>query len=278
MRRISLVIIILVCALSLWAQTDHRDVVGVSLKASPEAQRWAPVVYNSVVEMLVKAQRFQVLDLENKDQIEKEMERQKGAQFMETDESQLADFTKALAAKKTLVVKVDKVPVYANKTNGNISGYKSSVAFQLILSDVESGRATESESFQGKTSKEMLSAQAAVTEAVQSVASQVAEYIRINFPLECNIAKILETKGDEAKLVLLDMGKGQGLKVGDIFKVEYIEILNGKPLPTEIGIVRIKNLKGEDFAEAEISGKGAGKEIFKHFQTAQPLRCVQVIK
>lgn len=282
MKKLVVMLVCLCClATGVKAQenaSDHRAVVAVSLKSSPEAQRFAPVVYNAVVEMLVKAHKFRVIDIENKDQIERELERQKDARFMETDPSQLADITQALAANKTMIVKVDKVPVYAMSTNGNTSGFKSAVAFQLLLTDVESGRSTESQSFQGKTSKEMLSAQAAVNEATNSVAPQVLEYLSQNFPLECSVVKLLESKGDAARLVLLDVGSDHGIRPGDTFTVSYVEMLNGKPLPTEIGTVKVKLLKGTDFCEAEVMGKNTGKELVSRFGNAQKLVCTQIVR
>lgn len=271
---------LIVCALvsSVSAQTDHRKVVNVQLKATDDSKRWAPAVYNTVVEMLVKSQRFVVIDGENTDARDAELARQGSEEFMMADQSKLADLGKALAADKVLTVKVEKVPVYSFKTNGNVSGYKCAVAYQLILQDTESGQSTESESFQGKTSKEMLSAQAAVTDATKATGHMVAYYLEKNFPLECGIEKILETKGDGAKTVLLDVGKAQGVKVGDTFRIEYLEKIKGKVLPTELGTAKIKMLKGDDFAEAEVIGKNAGKEIVARFGGNEPLRCTQILK
>lgn len=280
MKRICFFAFFIVCALAstVSAQTDHRQVVNVQLKATEDAARWAPALYNTVVEMLVKSQRFVVIDGMNTDSRDAELTRQQGEEFMYADQSKLANLEGTLAANKVLTVKVEKVPVYSFKTNGNVSGYKCAVAYQLILTDVESGQSTESESFQGKTSKEMLSAQAAVTEATKTTGQMVADYLQKNFPLECAIEKILETKGDGAKTVLLDVGKAQGVKVGDTFRIEYIEKIKGKILPTEIGTAKIKMLKGDDFAEAEVIGKNAGKEIVARFGGNEPLRCTQILK
>lgn len=281
MKRVySIALLLMVCVLTsmVSAQTDHRQVVNVMLKASDDSRRWAPAVYNTVVEMLVKSQRFIVIDGMNTDTRDAEMARQSSEQFMYVDQNKLSSTDKLLAANKVLTVKVEKVPVYSFKTNGNVSGYKCAVAFQLILTDTESGQSTESESFQGKTSKEMLSAQAAVTEATKQTGPMVAYYLEKNFPLECSIEKILETKGDGAKTILLDVGKAQGVKVGDSFRIEYLEKIKGKILPTELGIAKIKMLKGDDFAEAEVVGKNAGKEIVARFGGNETLRCTQILK
>ena len=80
----------------------------------------------------------------------------------------------------------------------------------------------------------------------------------------------------DAKKVLIAGGKSFGFKEGDKLIVERIEMLNGKPYPTEIGELRITKIAGDDFSECSVL-KG-GKEILAAFNAAEKLNCKLIIK
>lgn len=134
--------------------------------------------------------------------------------------------------------------------DGSTRGYKASVAFQLKVVDVETGVSNEAQSFDGKCSKEMLSPESAVTVAMQSLQSDIYEYFRINFPVK---GKVLKTIGKST--ILLNVGKEAGIKVGDMFTIESVEMLDGKPYPSELGKAKVTKLSGESFAECSVSSK-----------------------
>ena len=62
-----------------------------------------------------------------------------------------------------------------------------------------------------------------------------------------------------AETILIKAGKKQGIKAGDKFHVESLEILDGEVFPTALGTVTVTALKGEAFAECK-AGKKEGKE------------------
>ena len=70
--------------------------------------------------------------------------------------------------------------------------------------------------------------------------------------------KILKAKNGVAEVILIKAGKKHGIKVGDRFNVESIEILDGEVLPTILGIVTVTALKGEAYTECKV-GKKEGK-------------------
>lgn len=278
MRNKIILLIGLFCVLCMQAQTDHRLPVGVDFQCEGDAKdtKYAPVVVKKVVEMLVNTKRFRILDRTSQEAVRRELELQKSEAFM--DSKNTVEQDAALAATRMINIQITKLPIYAMKVNGNTSGYKCAIDFMLSVQDVETGESTVATRFQGKASKEMLSPQSAINEAMESIAPQIYEYFRKNFPLTCQILKIDETNGKGAKTVLLDMGQAQGINVGDEFTVEYNEMLNGKPFPTEIAKIKVKTLKGADFAIAEVYGKDAGKQILSYFESNTPLICTMIIK
>lgn len=149
-----------------------------------------------------------------------------------------------------------KIPVYRMKNgDGTIRGYKASVAFQMKIVDVATGLSTEATSFEGKASDECLSPESAVTMAMMSLQDRMAEYFRINFPITAKLMKIVKEKNGVAEIILIKAGKKHGIKVGDKFNVEVLEILDGEILPTTLGIVTVTALKGEAYSECKVSKK-----------------------
>lgn len=276
MNKSLLIIILLVCSLQGYTQIDIRPVVGVAKFSCDEDATYADLVTEKVVEMLTNTKRFQVVDRTSHDKIKAELELQKSEAFM--DSKSLVEQDIAVAAQKIITGHIAKVPVYAiRNSNGTVKGYKASVAFQMKVVDVATGLSTEATSFQGKASNLMLSPQSAVTEAMTSLSNELYEYFRVNFPIMGKIVKILSNKKEGAETVLLNVGKQQGVKLGNRFNVEYIEILEGQPLPISMGEIEVTKLVGETFAECKVQTK-SGIEIFSRFNSATPMQCTLIIK
>jgi len=87
----------------------------------------------------------------------------------------------------------------------------------------------------------------------------------------------LDYKKEVAGTVLLNVGKSHGIAVGDRFRVEYVELLNGKPYPTAIGEITVTKLSGNDFAECSVPKK-IGAELLARFQAAEKLNCSLIVK
>ena len=171
-----------VCMTATCAQTDRRPIVGVSAFTCDMESPYVGLVTEKVVEMLTNTQRFQVVDRTSRDRIDAELELQKNEAFL--DSKALADQYKAVAAEKIITGHIVKIPVYRVKNpNGTTRGYKGSVAFQMKVVDVETGVSSEATSFEGKTSKECLSPESAVTQSMQSMQKQISEYFRTNVPI-----------------------------------------------------------------------------------------------
>ena len=268
---IAFAVALICCWATANTQTDNRTVVGVSQFTCDVSSPYTSLVTEKVVEMLTNTHRFQVVDRTSREKIEEELELQKSEAFL--DSKNTADQYSAVAAEMISTGHIIKIPVYAVKNrNGYVRGYTGSVAFQLKIVDVETGISTEATSFQGKTSEECLSAESAVTMAMQSLQNEIYEYFRINFPVTATIDRCLSEK-----TILIGAGKEQGIKVGVKFTVESIEIINNRPYPTTICECKVKKLAGESFAECEVSKKYM-KTIGEKLQNGISVRCSLIIK
>mgnify|MGYP004443421667 FL=1 len=255
---------------------DDRIVVGVAEFSCKENSPYTKLVTEKVVEMLTNSKRFRVVDRTSRDKIVQELELQKSEAFI--DSENLVEQDVAVAAEKMITGEIVKIPVYRMKNgDGSVRGYKASVAFQMKVVDVATGLSTEATSFEGKASKECLSPESAVTMAMTSIQDQIAEYFRLNFPVTAKIIKILQEKNGAAELALIKAGKKHGVKVGDKFNVESIEMLDGEALPTEIGMIAVVSLKGEAFSECKIDKK-EGQKIYEAFNSGATIKCSLIIK
>lgn len=250
---------------------DDRTVVGVTQFTCDEESPYTGLVTEKVVEMLTNTHRFVVVDRTSHDKVMDELELQKSEAFL--DSRNLADQGAAVAAEQLVTGHIVKIPVYRMRnSDGNTRGYKASVAFQLKVVDVATGVSNEAQSFDGKCSKEMLSPESAVTAAMQSLQSAIYEYFRVNFPVRGKVLKSID-KGT----ILVNVGKDAGIRVGDTFMVESVEMLDGKPYPTELGKAKVTKLSGESFAECSVSGKVA--TAIENGKAAHSLvRCSLIIK
>ena len=103
------------------------------------------------------------------------------------------------------------------------------------------------------------------------------EYFRLNFPIQGKIVKVLEQKKNSAKTLLLNAGKEQGVKVGDRFKIQTIEMIEGQPYPTEIGIISVNKLSGATFSECDVPAK-IGEVVLSAYIAKQKIECELIVK
>ena len=136
---------------------------------------------------------------------------------------------------------------------------------------MSTGISNEAQSFQGKTSKEMLSPESAVTAAMQSIKDDIYEYFRISFSLTAKIVKVLDKK-----TLVINAGKETGVKVGDKFMVQIIELLDGKPYLSDIGTITVKKQSGASFSECDATSKTIS--AINSAQQGAVIQCSLIIK
>lgn len=253
-----------------YSQSEDLPVIGVSKFTSEVESKFSSSVTQKVIQVLTQSRRFQVLDRTSYDQVKEELELQKSEAFL--DSKNTAQQGVALAAEHLVTGNIIKMNVFAMRNpDGSINGYKSSVSFQLNVQDVEKGNNTKSENFQSSVSPIMHSPEGAVTEALKSLDVSLQNWVVKNFPIQIKILKIVYVKKDEASTILIGGGKNFSLEEGNKLAVQKIEMLEGMPYPTEIGIAKIIKLAGDNFAECTILKGGA--EILSRFNANEKLNC-----
>jgi hypothetical protein len=258
-----------------YSQTDSKPVVGVAEFTKEVESKYASSVAEKVVQVVTNTKRFIVVDRTSYDKVKQELEFQKSEAFLDSKNTVKQDA--ALAAQYMIIGHIVKMSVYAMKNpDGSVNGYKASTAFTLKVNDVETGKTTEAESFQTEVSPIMLSPESAVNEALKSIEPQLTSYFIKTFPLTTKISKVLTSKKDAATTVLIAGGKAFGFKEGDKLTVEKIEMIDGKPYPSQIGEIKIIKIAGDDFSECSVSD--GGKEILSRFNAAEKLTCKLIIK
>ena len=254
---------------------DSRPVVGVAQFSCEGDEKYSGLVTEKVVEMLTNTKRFLVVDRTSYDKIHQELEFQKTEAFI--DSKNLAEQGVAVAAQYMLTGHITKIPVSRMKNpDGSVNGYKASVAFQMKVVNVETGLSNEAASFEGKVSELMLSPETAVTAAMRSLENELNGYFRKEFPVNAKLLKILQSKKDAAVMVLIAGGKNQGIVENDQLEVEYVEMLDGKPYPSVIGLLKVQRLSGLDFSECKVV-KG-GVELFSRFNAGENINCKLIVK
>lgn len=245
---------------------DNRLVVGVAEFSCQEKSPYTGLVTEKVVEMLTNTRRFKVVDRTSIDKIQAELELQKSEAFLES--KNLVEQDIAVAAEKMITGHIVKIPVYRMKNpDGSVRGFKASVGFEMKVVDVATGLSSEATSFQGKTSQECMSPEAAVNMAMQSIQSEIGDWFRVNFPITCSVSRVLDNK-----TVLINAGTEQGVKPGNTFKVEAVEILDGHPYHKFLGEIKIKTVAGPHFSECEVPKK-IMDQIKSHFDNADKIIC-----
>lgn len=258
-----------------YSQIAMKAVLGVAEFTSEVNSKYSGAVAEKVVQIVTNSKRFTVVDRTSYDKVKQELEFQKSEVFLDSKNTVKQDV--ALAAQNMIVGNILKMSVYAMKNpDGSVNGYKSSIAFTLKVNEVESGKTTEAESFQTEVSPLMLSPESAVNEALKSIEPKLTAYFIKTFPLTTKISKILTTKKEAASTILISGGKEFGFKEGDKLIVEKIELIDGKPYPSQIGEIKILKIAGDDFSECSVSN--GGKEILARFMAAENLNCKLIVK
>lgn len=261
--------------LTVQAQQNDKMVVGVAKFTSEVNSPFVDAVAEKVVQVVTNTRRFTVVDRTSYDKIKEELEFQKTEAFLDSKTTVKQDA--AVAAQYMIVGHLVKMNIYTMKNpDGSVNGFKASAAFTLKVNNVETGETTEAEHFQTEVSPQAASKEQAVNQALQSVEKALYDYFKKTFPVYAKILRVPETKRESALTVILNAGKSTGVVVGDHFSVEFVELLEGKPFPTEIGNVVVEKLVGDDFIECKVL-KG-GKEIFSRFNAADTLQCKLIVK
>jgi len=258
-----------------YSQADSKPIVGVVEFRGEGISKFASAVAVRVEEIIINSKRFTTLDRLTYEKVNAELEFQKTEAFLNSNAT--AKQGAAIGAQSLVIVRVVKMAVYNMKNpDGSINGHRASIAFTLKVTHVETGKTTEAESFQTTESPLMLSPESAVNEALKFVEPDLNKYFLKEFPLTTSIRKVLITKKDAAASVLIAGGRTFGFKEGDKLTVDKNELVDGKPYPVQIGLIKVAKIAGEDFTECTVAE--GGKEILERFNSGEALSCKLIVK
>ena len=275
MRFCILILLCFVSSFCSYSQTDLKSIVGVMPFTTEVNAKYANAVTAKVEAVFINARRFTMVDRLSLDKVIQELEFQKTEAFL--DSKNIARQGAAVGAQFLITGHIVKLNVYTMKnTDGSINGYKASAAFSLKMITVESTIATEAESFETKVSPLMLSPESAVNEALKSIDEDLNAYIIKQFPLTSKIRKVLATKKEAASMVLIAGGRSFGFKEGDKLAVNKNEMIDGKPYPVQIGLIKVAKIAGDDFTECSVTE--GGKEILDRVNAGETLMCTLLQK
>lgn len=264
------VISIIILSQFCYSQNDDRIVVGVQKFTSDFETKFTSSITETVAEMLTKSKRFHVVDRTSIEQVSDELKLQRTEDFIDSDRTTQQGVM--VGADYVLTGNIRHINVTRIKNvDGSVGGYRASLSFTLKRLETSTGVTEESHDFASKGAKKALSPERAVDEAIRMLEPSLQEYFTISFPVIVDIVKILKTKGTSAKTVLISGGDLYGLKSGDKFIVQQVEMLANKPYYSEIGSIKIITVTDDNFSECSvISG---GKDILARFNSAEILKC-----
>ena len=258
-----------------YSQIDSRLVVGVAKFSSDVETKYAGPITEKVVEMLTKSKRFNVVDRTSVDKIQSELEFQKTENFIDSEHR--SEQGAMIGADYMVTGHIRQINISRIlNVDGSVGGYKASLSFTLKIVETSTSISTEAQSFESKGGIKTLSPERAVDEAIRTLDDKLKEYFDKNFPVNVKIAKIIKTKKDEATLILISGGKSHGLEKGNKLTVQKIEMLDGKPYPSDIGIIKIVKIAGDSFSECSVL-KG-GSEILARYNATEKIICKLIQK
>ncbi len=275
MKIATFTLVCLVNSLFGYSQEDSKPVIGVAAFTKEVDSKYASAVAEKVVEVVTNTRRFIVVDRTSYDKLKEELEFQKSEAFL--DSKNLVKQDANLAAHYMINGHIVKMNIYAMKNaDGSVNGYKASTAFTLKVNNVETGTTTEAKSFQTSVSPLMLSPESAVNEALKSIEPDLSAYFTKTFPLTTKISKVLTTKKEAARTVLISGGRSFGFKEGDKLRVEKHEMIEGKPYPSQIGLLKVTKIAGDNFSECTVSD--GGKAILAYYNAGEKLTCILIVR
>lgn len=227
-------------------------------------------VQETVTNAFVKTKRFNIVDRSKMDALKQEKNLQKSEDFIDGAVVQqgVALGANFLISGHLISAQAEEMVAEDDKGNKTLT-YKAKLAISLKVMDVATGQVITSETIEPKAGNSLLGAigightspQAAMSQAIKDVESEVDKFVGRNFPVTFSIVEVQEKdkKGNATK-ILVAGGSAFGLKKGDKLKVvELMEMeVNGKKIQRkkEIGELKISNVEDENFSACSVNSGG----------------------
>lgn len=138
--------------------------------------------------------------------------------------------------------------------------YRSNISVTVNLKDAYDGTLVNSKTFSISDSDLfwMTSGEKAVSNALERLASNVADYYNHLFPLYASIIEKGRVKKEKQKEVYIDLGLLDGVYKGQQFDVFTVHTVAGREAKTMIGRLKIEEIEGDDISLCKVT-KGSDK-------------------
>lgn len=247
-------------------------------------ERYVETINEMVESAFVKANRQTIVSRLNFGELKGEIERNKGAEFIDGKAVSQGKQFGAQYLVKGHVLTVEVTKSYDNSTKSY--SYNSIATLSVKVLDVETGAIVAGEVIRstgggigdllkGNFSSDN-SEEASVTAAFRNLTDKVYAWVTKNFKASLSIIK-LERNGKDV-MVLVSGGSDIGLRSGSSLKIVELEVLevNGKKLTREIDVAKLKvsKIEGTNFSLCKITD--GEDEFLKKYEDKSPLKVITV--
>ena len=138
-----------------------------------------------------------------------------------------------------------------------IKGYQAVVSFTIQITDPTSGDIVEQLEFKGEKAKPEISMSSAFPAALKMTNEAQIAFFESIFNLRTTILKIDNSSKTAAKTLTIIAGKNSGLKGKEQFIVKQVEEVEGFPVETVIGTIKVKSI-GASTTQCQVTKGGKG--------------------
>jgi len=271
-----------------FGQDAEKKVVAVTPFSSAgtfTARAYANSLTETVINSVVKVNRFKVVDRTSFDAILTEDNLQKGENFMD---GLVVEQGKKMGAQYIITGNLKSASAeetYTTDSNGRrtLSGYIGRLSYSIKIIDVVTGEILATE-LMGNSSGTALwilnisygTQEEAISKAIQEADRDMQRILDKYFPVTMKIFEITEEKKGVARKLVVTGGSDSGLKIGqDLRVVEVTKVeLNGKMVDRNriVGMLTIASVDDANFSTCKV--RKEGKEIYEKFKSGANLMVI----
>lgn len=210
----------------------------VTGKSTTQHDEYAPSVREAIVKALSDVTRFRVID---------------GGFHLD----ELAGNEEALYVDGTInsITGTSQVTPSTVKDKPAEQAYKVLINVTLNLKDARTDEAVDSHIFSMTDSdiSWMTTADKALNDAIDRLASRISEYYNHRYPLYGSIVERGEEKKDKQRTVYIDLGSGCRVGKGQQFNIYVLKSIAGREARQEIGRLKVEEVMGDDLSLCKVT-------------------------
>ena len=210
----------------------------VTGKSTTQHDEYAPSVREAIVKALSDVTRFRVID---------------GGFHLD----ELAGNEEALYVDGTInsITGTSQVTPSTVKDKPAEQAYKVLINVTLNLKDARTDEAVDSHIFSMTDSdiSWMTTADKALNDAIDRLASRISEYYNHRYPLHGSIVERGEEKKDKQRTVYIDLGSGCRVGKGQQFNIYVLKRIAGREARQEIGRLKVEEVMGDDLSLCKVT-------------------------